>query len=129
MEEDKRKALAERYTYLQIILENFIKQRELILKNLEEIEETLEAIQNLKKEMEVIFSIGGNVFGFGKITSDKFLVNVGYNVGVEFEKNKALEILERNKDSLIKNLNEIEENINKIVSEQQKILNLIQNKE
>lgn len=128
MEEERKRELGEKYTYLQILLENLLRQREALVKNLEEIEETLEAIKNLKSDMEILFSVGGNVFGFGKLLSERFLVNVGSNIGIEVNKEKASEILKRSKETLIKNLNEIEKNINKIVSEQQKILNILQNK-
>ncbi|MEM5815237.1 MAG: hypothetical protein QXD89_01985 [Candidatus Aenigmatarchaeota archaeon] len=122
MEEREKKVLAERYAKLQINLEAMLKEREEIEKKIEEIEETIEAIKELKIDKETVFSIGVNVFGFGKITSEKFLINVGANVGIETEKENSINILNKMKNNLMKILENIEFKVKKILEEQEKIL-------
>jgi len=128
MEERERSALAERYTKLEITLENLLKQREEIEKRIEEIEETINAIKELKAEDETIFSIGSNIFGFGKLNKEKFLVNVGANIGIEMDKENAIASLNKTKNSLNKVLEEIDVSLNKIVEEQEKILSQLSKK-
>lgn len=127
MKEEKKKMLAEKYAYFQMLLNNMTQQREKIEVNLQEIEATLEIVSRITKDEEIVFSLGSNVFGSGKLTSEKFLVNIGLNILIETNKEKTLEILKRNKEILENNLNEIDKIINQIITEQQKILNQIQN--
>jgi len=100
MKEEKKKMLAEKYAYFQMLLNNMTQQREKIEVNLQEIEATLEIVSRITKDEEIVFSLGSNVFGSGKLTSEKFLVNIGLNILIETNKEKTLEILKRNKEIL-----------------------------
>lgn len=119
---DDKKILAEKFTRLQINLESLLKQREEIERRIDEIEETIDAIKEIKINSDAIFSVGTNTFGFCKIASEKFLVNVGANVGIEMDRESAIKILEKTKESLNKVIIEIDTRVNKIVGEQEKIL-------
>ena len=122
MDEEEKKKLAERYTQIQIFIESFLKQREEVLKKIDEIEESIKALEDLKLNDEITFSIGTNVFGFGKITEEKFLVNVGANVGIEMSREEAISNIKKIRDKLYRYLENIELNLKNLTDEQNKIL-------
>ncbi|MGC9200776.1 MAG: prefoldin subunit alpha [Candidatus Aenigmatarchaeota archaeon] len=119
-EKEKNEAIA-RYASLQIKLEALLKQREELIERIEEIEETLEALKEVKENVNSIFSLGSGAYCFGKIESKKVLVNVGSNVLIEMDKERAIETLEKRKNTIYNIVQEIERQSISIISEQEEI--------
>ncbi|MBS3054896.1 MAG: prefoldin subunit alpha [Candidatus Aenigmarchaeota archaeon] len=102
----QEKALA--YRILESRLEPMSKQRDLLLQRMAEIESTLESINELRRNKdEVLFPLGSTAYTFGKITSNKMIVEIGAGVALEKTPEEAAKILEERK-------NEVEDVIRKI---------------
>jgi len=77
----------------------------------------IDEIKKVKKGQEMLFPLGKNVFVKGKIEDEKLLINIGGRVVVKKDGDKAKEIVERQKLQLVSVRNEINEEIEKIISE------------
>ncbi len=124
MEEKEREAII-RYSHLQTRLEALLKEREEILEKIEEMSDTVSSLEELKENADSLFSIGSGVYCKGKITEEKFLVNIGAGVLLELDKKKATEILNKRIDILRKATSEIDEEISNIVSQQERLADII----
>ena len=105
--EEERKKVVE-YQLLQNRLEGLNKQRELLSNKILEINESLKSIDAVEPDDQIIFSLGSNTYGFGKLTSNKFLVEIGADVILEKNKEEAKKILTDRKVELEQALKEIE---------------------
>ncbi len=95
----QEKALA--YRILESRLESMSKQRDLLVQRMVEIESTLESIRELQKSKgEVLFPLGSTAYTFGKITSDKMIVEIGAGVALEKTPDEAAKILEERKQEV-----------------------------
>ena len=124
MEEKEREAIIQ-YSHLQAKLEALLKEREEILEKIEEISDTISSLEELKENVDSLFSIGSGVYCKGKITEEKFLVNIGAGVLLELDKKKASEILNKRIDILRKATSEIDKEISNIVSQQERLAEVI----
>ena len=123
-EEEKKKAIAE-YANLQIRLEAFAKERDEILEKIEEIEDTISSVEEVKENLDSLFPIGSGVYCEGKVNEEKFLVNIGAGILLKLNKKEAVEILRRRIEILKKAIEEINKEMSNIISQQEKIANLI----
>jgi prefoldin alpha subunit len=119
-EEEKKKAIVE-YSYLQARLEAFLKEREEMLEKIEEIEDTINSIEECKKDDALFFSVGSGVYCKGIVNEEKLIVNVGAGVLLELSKNEAIEILNKRKEILKNAAEEINKEIANIISRQERI--------
>ena len=96
------------YQILQNRLESMAKQRDLLLQRIVEINSTIESIKELKKgKDEILFPLGSNSYTFGKMTSNKMIVEIGAGVALEKTPEEAEKILEdrmKEVESVIKNV-------------------------
>jgi len=115
MAEDKElreKVLAHRI--LEVRLDALLKNRDSMIARLNEIENTIESVEEIKKSNEFLFSLGSDTYAFGNVT-DKTKLVVEMGAGVAFEKtfDSAVEMLKKKKsetEKLITNTqNEIAE--------------------
>jgi len=120
MEEREREAIIQ-YSNLQARLEALLKEREEIIEKIEEINDTLLSLEELKEGSDSLFSIGSGVYCKGNLKEERFLVNIGAGILLELDKKDAIEILNRRMDILKNATNEIEEEISNIVSQQEKL--------
>ena len=115
-EKEKRKKVLE-YQILQSRLNTLAKEREEIAQRIVEISQTMSSLDGLKKDDEIILSIGSGVFIKSKPVDDKFLVEIGSSMLLEKNKEEAKKILEKRKDDLEKALEQVENEIRKIGKE------------
>ncbi len=124
MEEKEREAVL-LYSSLQARLEALLEEREKIVEKIEEMENTISSLEELKEGTDSLFSIGSGVYCKGKMTEERFLVNIGAGVILELDKNGAAEILRRRIDVLKEAIKEIEEEIGNILNQQKRIVESI----
>jgi prefoldin alpha subunit len=115
MEENKElqeKVLAHRI--LEVRLDALLKNRDQMVARLNEIENTIESINEIKKNDGFLFPLGSDTYVFGNVTNkEKLVVEMG--AGVAFEKtfDSAIEILKKKKSELEKLISEAQEEISK----------------
>jgi prefoldin alpha subunit len=115
MEENKElqeKVLAHRI--LEVRLDALLKNRDQMVARLNEIENTIESINEIKKNDGFLFPLGSDTYVFGNVTNkEKLVVEMG--AGVAFEKtfDSAIEILKKKKSELEKLISETQEEISK----------------
>jgi prefoldin alpha subunit len=96
--------LVAEWQYLQSLAEALRQRIDLALTAINEMEGTIQAIEELGKvteEVEALFMLGANAYARGKITdTKKILVNVGANVLVEKSLEDAKRFFEARIDAL-----------------------------
>jgi len=101
--QDVNRLVAE-WQYLQSLAEALRQRMDLALAAINEMEGTIQAIEELSKvteEVEALFMLGANAYARGKITdTKKILVNVGANVLVEKSLEDAKRFFEARIDAL-----------------------------
>jgi len=106
------------YRILQARLESVIKQRDLILNKIFELENTLAGLEEVEKtEEETLFPLGSDAYVFCKPTNkEKLIVEIGANIALEktFEEGKGT--LNKRKAELEKALTETQSEISQLSS-------------
>lgn len=104
------------YRILQSKLDETVRQRELIINKMAEVENTLASVdESQKSEKETLFPLGSETYVFGKTTNkEKMLVGIGANIILEktFEEGKGM--LNNSKAELEKALKEIQDEMNRL---------------
>jgi prefoldin alpha subunit len=123
-EKEKKRVIAE-YANLQIRLEAFAKERDEIFEKIEEIENTISSLEEVKENLDSLFPIGSGVYCEVKVNEEKFLVNIGAGILLKLDKRETVEILRKRIEILKKAVEEINEQMSNIISQQERIANLI----
>ncbi len=92
-------------------LQGLLQQRDLLAKSINEMQSTLETVDELQKnpKEEIIFSIGSAAYMPGKtIENKKLIVEVGAGVALEKSTEEAKKIIEARKKEFEKTLSEIQ---------------------
>jgi len=108
----EEKILAHRI--LEVRLGALLKNRDQMIAKLNEIENTIEGINEIRKSDKFLFSLGSDTYVFGNVTNkEKLVVEMG--AGVAFEKtfDSAVETLKKKKNELEKLVAETQEEISK----------------
>jgi prefoldin alpha subunit len=94
--------LMEQLEYLKNLIENIDSRTNLLLKTLEESNETLALLKDndYKNSKDMKISIGSGLFSKAVLNTDKILVPVGSNVFIEEEKEKTVKRMGDNIKSL-----------------------------
>lgn len=117
MEEKELQEKLLTYRILEARLNSLIKEREILISKIVEIQTTLQSIEEIKKSNDLLFALGSEAYGFGKIKDKKkVIVEVGGGVALEKTTEEAKKTLEERKLEIEKALNEIERNIVEISS-------------
>jgi len=100
------------YFYYSLQLSSLSKLREGILKQIEELEETIETINGIEKvsDQNLFFNIGEG-FVEVKKTEKNFLINIGNEYFQEKTKDEAIQILQERQKKLEQNKKEVETKI------------------
>jgi len=99
-------------------IESLLKQREVLIKSLMEIEGSIKGIEELKdKDDEVLFSLGSQTYIPCKIVEkDRIIVEVGADVAIEKSLEEGKQILQKRKEEVEKSIANIEAVINQFSS-------------
>jgi prefoldin alpha subunit len=101
------------YRLLESRLDGLIKQRDLLISKLAEMQTTLNSIDEIEKsEEEVLFPLGSEAYSFGKVVDKKkMIVEIGANVALEKTPEEGKEILKKRMEEIEKALNSIQQGI------------------
>jgi len=126
------------YRILENRLDSLVKQQNVFLSRAMEIENTIESIDEIKKEgKDLLFPIGAAAYARGDVTDkNKLIVEVGAGVLLEKTADEGKTILEKRKreiqnavEALQQDLQNVSETMQKIETDTQKILGEAQKKE
>jgi prefoldin alpha subunit len=106
------------YRVLEARLDSAIKQRELLLNKIFELENTLIGIEETEKSnSETLFSLGSDVFVTGKPTNkEKLIVGIGSNILLEKTYDDGIVIINNRKDEIEKELKAVQNEIAQLSS-------------
>jgi len=112
----ERKELQEKiltYRILENRLEDLLKQREMVISKLIEIQNTLGSMDEIEKSKEeILFPIGAEAYTFGKvIDKNRIMVDVGANVILEKTLKEGKQILEKRKIEIENGLGEMQKEV------------------
>jgi prefoldin alpha subunit len=112
----ERKEMQEKiltYRILENRLDSFLKQREMVVSKLIEIQNTLSSMDEIEKSKEeILFPIGAEAYAFGKVVDKKrVMVDIGANVILEKTVEEGKQILEKRKAEIENDLNEMQREI------------------
>jgi prefoldin alpha subunit len=101
------------YRMFEARLDGLIKQRDMLISKLAEIQTTLNSIDEIEKSKEeVLFPLGSEAYTFGKVIDNKkMIVEIGANVALEKTPEEGKEILKKRMEEIEKALNSIQQNI------------------
>jgi prefoldin alpha subunit len=101
------------YRLFEVKLDGLIKQRNLVLNKLAEIDETFKTIEEIAKQpAEILLPIGSEAHAYGKIVdSKKLIVEIGAGVALEKTVEEAKHFLSGKQKELEKVLKELQNEI------------------
>ncbi len=104
------------YRILESRLDGLLKQRDLVLNKIAEIQSTLSTIDEVeKKNGDILIPIGGEAYTHGKLLEKKtFIVEIGANVALEKNVEEAKTILNKRQEELMKAVNDLQKEIQKV---------------
>ncbi|MEM7825275.1 MAG: prefoldin subunit alpha [Candidatus Aenigmatarchaeota archaeon] len=110
------------YRFLEARFNSLMKEREILLTKLLEIQTSMQSIEEIKKSDEILFAIGSEAYVFGRIKEkERVILDVGGGIALEKTPEEAKKTLEKRKLGIEKTLNEVERNIVEISSRLQKL--------
>ncbi|MEM5794484.1 MAG: prefoldin subunit alpha [Candidatus Aenigmatarchaeota archaeon] len=110
------------YRLLEARLNSLLKERELLIAKIVEIQTTLQSIEEIKKGEEVLFALGSEAYAFGKLKEkNRIIVEVGSNIALEKNFEDAKKTLEKRRIEMEKTLNEVEKSIVEVSSRLQEL--------
>ena len=112
-----------RYQMLEERFKQMNQQRELFAMKLMEIEQTKQAIQEIKsKESDVLVPLGSSVFLPGKVEKEnKIVVGIGADIVVEKNADEVKKILEDRKKTLENGIENVQKNMLQVAQEMQSL--------
>ena len=112
------------YHILEERFKQFNERRELFAMKLMEIEQTGEALEELKKskQEEILVPLGSSVFMHGNINKkEKFIISIGSDVAVEKNSDETKKILEERKKTLENGIETVQSSMVQIANQIQKL--------
>ena len=116
------------YQYFNQQLRTLIEYLETLKKYYEEIINTIESLNLCKNEKEFYVDLGNNIFTRVNLQEQKFLVNIGSGIFLEKNLEEALEILNKRKLEVEKEIQETNNNIQILYDYLKKLEEEIKNK-
>lgn len=105
--------------------ESLTRTKEMIHSEIDEIQQTKDTFQEIKKLGEgkkIFFPLGSGSYGIGEIkNTDKVLVNVGSDAVIKEKISKATELLEAKEEEFRSQLSKLEDTIEKVYKRLQKL--------
>ena len=104
------------YRVIEGRMEALIKQRDLFLNKIVELQNTVASIDEIANTKEdILFSIGSEAYSFGKASDNrKIIVEVGAGVALEKTFDEAKDTIGKRQDDIASAVNEIQQDIQKL---------------
>ena len=104
------------YRIVESRLDALIRQRDLFVNKIVELQNTLASIDEIaKSKEEILFPIGSEAYSFGKVVDkDKIIVEIGAGVALEKKFEEAKEIIQKRKTDIGTAVKAIQEDIQKL---------------
>jgi prefoldin alpha subunit len=104
------------YRIVESRIDALIKQRDLFLNKIMELQNTLASIDEIaKSNQEILFPIGSEAYSFGKVTeTNKIIVEIGAGIALEKNFDEAKEIIVKRKNDIQTTVREIQADIQKL---------------
>jgi prefoldin alpha subunit len=104
------------YRILEARLESLLKQRDMLVSKLMEIQTTAVSIDEIEKSKEeILFPIGAETYTFGKVIDKKrMIVEIGANVALEKTVEEGRQTLSKRKEEMENALNALQREIARI---------------
>lgn len=117
------------YRILESRLDSLLKQREMVVSKLVELQTTLNSIDEIEKSnSDVLFPLGSEAYAFGEVLDKKrLIVEIGAGVALEKTVKEGVQTIEKRKVEIEGVLKEFERNILAISSRLQELGPEIQN--
>jgi len=115
VEEEKLQEKLLAYRIIESRLENLLRQRDMLMNRIIEIETTLSSLKETKRGKNAAFSIGSGAHVLGKIgEEDKIIVEIGAGVALEKTVKEAEEILSKRNEEVERVLTEVQKGITQL---------------
>lgn len=104
------------YRVMEARLDGLVKQRDMLINKIIELQSTLSSIDDLKKsDGEVIFPIGSEAYKVARaIEKDKLIVEIGANIALEKTTEEGKIILDKRKKELENFINQVQQEIARV---------------
>lgn len=130
MESEEAQSKIFEFENLRERVESLARTKEIIQSEIDEIEQTKETFEEIKKLEEgnrIFFPLGSGSYGIGEIeNTDEVLVNVGSNAIIKEKISKATDILEAKEEEFRSQTSRLDDTLNKAYKRLQKLQTEIQ---
>lgn len=106
------------YRIIEARIESLLKQRDMVMSKLMEIETTLKGMEEIEKQEEdMLLSLGSETHFFGRITDKKrMVVELGADIAIEKSFDEGKKILNRRKEEIESTIKSLERDISQLSS-------------
>jgi prefoldin alpha subunit len=104
------------YRIVESRIDALMRQRDLFLNKIVELQNSLASIDEIaKSKEEILFPIGSEAYSFGKVADkNKIIVEIGAGVALEKNFEEAKEIIQKRKNDIQTAVKEIQEDVQKL---------------
>jgi prefoldin alpha subunit len=105
------------YRILEARLDGLLKQRDMVVSKMIELDTTLKTMDDIEKSEEVLFPLGSEAYTFGKVTDKKkMIVEIGSGIALEKTVEEAKEIIKKRRSELENILNNVQSEVMQVSS-------------
>jgi len=105
------------YRILESRLDGLLKQRDMVVSKMIELDTTLKSMDDIEKSEEVLFPLGSETYTFGKVIDKKrMIVEIGSGIVLEKTVEEAKEIMKKRRTELENILNNVQNEVMQVSS-------------
>ena len=105
------------YRILESRLDGLLKQRDMVVSKMIELDTTLKSMDDIEKSEEVLFPLGSEAYTFGKvIDKKKMIVEIGSGIVLEKTVEEAKETMKKRRSELENILNNVQNEVMQVSS-------------
>ena len=105
------------YRILESKLDGLLKQRDMVVSKMIELDTTLKSMDDIEKSEEVLFPLGSETYTFGKVIDKKrMIVEIGSGIVLEKTVEEAKEIMKKRRTELENILNNVQNEVMQVSS-------------
>ena len=105
------------YRILESRLDGLLKQRDMVVSKMIELDTTLKSMDDIEKSEEVLFPLGSETYTFGKVIDKKrMIVEIGSGIVLEKTVEEAKETMKKRRSELENILNNVQNEVMQVSS-------------